>query len=160
MVIWIKIGEIDYPSRIHHIDIICITLVMAAKWEHMHFSYFASLPGQEMAQEKAQEMRDDMSAEESRVEEFIAAIGGGAESGFQRLMTEIMKEGSLSEKDKALIALACSAAVRCDQCIRRHKKMALLKGASREEMLEAAAIAGLVRMGSGYNTAALLLDED
>ena len=108
----------------------------------------------------AQEMGDDMSAEDSRVEEFIAALGGGAENAFGRLMTEIMKEGSLSEKDKALIALACSAAVRCDQCISRHKKMALLKGASREEMLEAAAIAGLVRMGSGYNTAALLLDED
>ena len=105
-------------------------------------------------------MRDDKGAEDSRVEEFIAALGGGAESAFGRLMTEIMKEGSISEKDKALIALACSAAVRCEQCIKRHKKMALLKGASREEMLEAAAIAGLVRMGSGYNTAALLLDEE
>ena len=106
-----------------------------------------------------QEMGDDMGAEGSRVEEFIVALGGGAERAFQELMTEIMKEGSLSEKDKALIALACSAAVRCEQCIRRHKKLAVLKGASREEMLEAAAIAGLVRMGSGYNTAALLLDE-
>ena len=105
-------------------------------------------------------MRDDMSAEDSRVEKFIAALGEGAESAFGRLMTEIMKKGSLSEKDKALIALACSVAVRCEQCVRRHKKLALLKGASREEMLEAAAIAGLVRMGSGYNTAALLLDEE
>jgi AhpD family alkylhydroperoxidase len=108
----------------------------------------------------AQETSDDMGAEDSRVEEFMAALGGGAERAFQELMTEIMKEGHLSEKDKALIALACSAAVRCEQCIKRHKKMALLKGASQEEMLEAAAIAGLVRMGSGYNTAALLLDEE
>lgn len=105
-------------------------------------------------------MGDDLGAEESRVEEFIAALGGGSERAFQELMTEIMKEGFLSEKDKALIALACSAAVRCEQCIRRHKKLAQLKGASREEMLEAAAIAGLVRMGSGYNTAAILLDEE
>jgi AhpD family alkylhydroperoxidase len=104
-------------------------------------------------------MGDDMGAEGSRAEEFIAALGGGSERAFQELMTEIMKEGSLSEKDKALIALACSAAVRCEQCLIRHKKLAQLKGASREEMLEAAAIAGLVRMGSGYNTAALLLDE-
>ena len=101
-----------------------------------------------------------MTAEDSRVEEFVAALGEGAESAFGKLMAEVMKEGCLSEKDKALIALACSAAVRCDQCIRRHKKMALLKGASRQEMLEAAAIAGLVRMGSSYNTAALLLDKE
>jgi hypothetical protein len=38
--------------------------------------------------------------------------------------------------------------------------MAVQKGASGREMLEAAAIAGMVRMGSGYNTAALLLDEE
>jgi AhpD family alkylhydroperoxidase len=101
-----------------------------------------------------------MTAEESRVEDFVAALGGEVESACGRLMAGIMKEGPLSEKDKALIALACSVAVRCEQCIRRHKKVALLKGASREEMLEAAAIAGLVRMGSGYNTAALLLDEE
>ena len=101
-----------------------------------------------------------MTAKESRVEEFAAALGGEVESAFGRLMAGIMKEGSLSEKDKALIALACSVAVRCEQCMRRHKKMALQKGASREEMLEAAAIAGMVRLGSGYNTAALLLDEE
>ena len=99
-------------------------------------------------------------AEDSRVVEFIAALRE-AQSACCRLMTEVMKkEGSLSEKDKSLIVLACSAAVRCDQCIRRHKRMALLKGASREELLEAAAIAGLVRRRSGYNTAALLLDEE
>jgi AhpD family alkylhydroperoxidase len=101
-----------------------------------------------------------MTTEDTRVEEFIAALGGEVESAFGRLAAEVMKEGALLEKDKALIALACSVAVRCEPCIRRHKKVALLKGASREEMLEAAAIAGMVRMGSGYNTAALLLDKE
>lgn len=101
-----------------------------------------------------------MTAEGSRVEEFTAALGYEMESAFGRLAAEVMKEGSLSEKEKALIALACSVAVRCDPCTRRHKKMAVQKGASRREMLEAAAIAGMVRLGSGYNTAALLLDEE
>jgi hypothetical protein len=32
-------------------------------------------------------------------------------------------------------------------------------GASREQILEAAGVAALVRMGSGINTAAILLDE-
>jgi alkylhydroperoxidase/carboxymuconolactone decarboxylase family protein YurZ len=34
-----------------------------------------------------------------------------------------------------------------------------LAGATKEEILEAAAVAGLVRMGSGFNTAAILLDD-
>jgi len=37
--------------------------------------------------------------------------------------------------------------------------VALKAGASKEEMLEAAAVAGLVRMGSGFNTASILLDD-
>ena len=53
-----------------------------------------------------------MTAEDSRVEEFVAALGEGAENSFGKLMAEVMKEGCISEKDKALIALACSAAVR------------------------------------------------
>jgi len=121
---------------------------------------YAAFSGHCLPKRRYAPERDDMTAEESRVEEFVAALGGEVESAFGRLMAGVMKEGSLSEKDKALIALACSVAVRCEQCVRRHKKVALLKGASREEMLEAAAIAGMVRMGSGYNTAALLLDEE
>ena len=72
----------------------------------------------------------------------------------------IQREGALTVKDKALIALACSVAVRCERCVQRHKETARKAGASREEMREAAAVAGLVRIGSRFNAATALLDDD
>jgi AhpD family alkylhydroperoxidase len=101
-----------------------------------------------------------MTGQEPKSEEFTQALGEEVDSAFKKLIFLILKEGALSAKDKALIALACSVAVRCEQCIQRHKETARKAGASREEMLEAAAIAGLVRMGSGFNAAAALLDDD
>lgn len=62
-------------------------------------------------------------------------------------------------KEKSIIGLACAVAVKCDSCARAHKKQALKAGASEKEILEAAAVAGLVRMGSGFNTAYALLDD-
>jgi AhpD family alkylhydroperoxidase len=101
-----------------------------------------------------------MAGQKSKADEFTQALGEGVDCAFKRLVSEILKEGALSAKDKALIALACSVAVRCEHCIKRHKDTARKAGASRAEMLEAAAIAGLVRMGSGFNAAAALLDDD
>jgi AhpD family alkylhydroperoxidase len=101
-----------------------------------------------------------MTEQKSTTEDFAEALGEGVDLAFKRLVSEILKEGALSAKDKALIALACSVAVRCERCVERHKEAASKAGASREEMLEAAAVAGLVRMGSGFNVAAALLDDD
>ena len=101
-----------------------------------------------------------MTGQKSTTEDFTEALGEGVDLAFKRLVSEILKEGALSAKDKALIALACSVAVRCERCVEWHKEAASKAGASREEMLEAAAVAGLVRMGSGFNVAAALLDDD
>ena len=101
-----------------------------------------------------------MPEEKINADRFAEALGKGADSAFKNLVSEILKDGELSAKEKAIIALACSVAVRCDHCVKRHQQAALKAGATREEMLEAAAIAGLVRMGSGFNTAAILLDDD
>ncbi|HPS92021.1 MAG TPA: carboxymuconolactone decarboxylase family protein [Methanothrix sp.] len=101
-------------------------------------------------------MKDD----QKTTEDFTEALGEEVDHAFRNLAFTIMKEGALSTKEKALIALACSAAIRCERCVQRHKEMARKAGASQEEMLEAAAIAGLVRMGSGFNAATVLLDDE
>jgi AhpD family alkylhydroperoxidase len=101
-----------------------------------------------------------MSGLKLRSDRFTEALGEEIDAAFKKLASEILKDGALSTKDKTLIALACSVAVRCDHCVKRHQQAARNAGATREEMLEAAAIAGLVRMGSGFNTAAILLDDD
>ncbi len=100
-----------------------------------------------------------MAEQKFRTDMFSEALGEGVDFAFKKLVSEIMKDGALSAKDKALIALACAVAVKCDHCVKRHQGTALKAGASKAEMLEAAAVAGLVRMGSGFNTASILLDD-
>lgn len=90
---------------------------------------------------------------------FTEAIGEDVDSAFKKLAAEILKDGALSLKEKSLIAVACAIAVRCEPCTRAHNQQALKTGATQEEILEAAAVAGLVRMGSGFNTAYALLDD-
>lgn len=50
-------------------------------------------------------------------------------------------EGELDRKVKELIGLAIGLAVRCEYCMNIHVKNALEHGATREEILEAAAVA-------------------
>jgi AhpD family alkylhydroperoxidase len=100
-----------------------------------------------------------MSRRKFKTDLFTEALGEGVDSAFKTLASEIMKKRALSAKDKALIALACSVAVKCEHCVKKHKEIALSAGASREEMQEATAVAGLVRMGAGFNIAATLLDD-
>jgi len=47
-----------------------------------------------------------------RTDRFLEALGEEVDSAFKRLVSEIMREGALSAKDKALIALAASVAVK------------------------------------------------
>ena len=96
--------------------------------------------------------------ENTKPKRFTEAIGEDVDSAFTNLASEILKDGTLSLKEKSLIAVACAIAVRCDNCTKVHQKQALKLGATQEEILEAAAVAGLVRMGSGFNTAYLLLE--
>jgi AhpD family alkylhydroperoxidase len=54
---------------------------------------------------------------------------------------------ALDTKTKELIALGIAVAVRCDDCIGFHVKAALKHGASRDEVMEALAMA--IYMGAG-----------
>nr|WP_319373726.1 carboxymuconolactone decarboxylase family protein [uncultured Methanobacterium sp.] len=91
---------------------------------------------------------------------FTEALGEEVDDAFKKLASQILKDGALTLKEKSLIALACAVAVKCEPCTRAHKKQALKTGATQKEIMEAAAVAGLVRMGSGFNTAYALLDDD
>ena len=100
-----------------------------------------------------------MTEQKPRVDKFTEALGEGADLAFKRLASEIMKDGALSAKEKAIIALACAVAVKCENCVKVHKERALMAGAGSDEILEAAAVAGLVRMGSGFNAASFILED-
>jgi AhpD family alkylhydroperoxidase len=66
---------------------------------------------------------------------------------FSGLAREALTPGTLDVKTKELLAIGIAIAVRCDGCIGFHVKAALRAGASREEVLEAAAMA--IYMGAG-----------
>ena len=71
----------------------------------------------------------------------------------------VFKEGALSEKTKQLIAVAVAHVTQCPYCIRSHTKLALRKGAGKEEIMEAIWVASEMWDGAAYAHAALVIDE-
>ena len=68
-------------------------------------------------------------------------------AAFKKFSDEAGKEGALSVKVKELICVALGVAEHCTFCIARHVEKAVLAGATREELIEAGMVAGL--MGGG-----------
>lgn len=60
----------------------------------------------------------------------------------------VFKEGALTAREKALIALAVSHAVECPYCIDAYTDSALQKGADEEQMMEAVHVATAIKGGS------------
>jgi alkylhydroperoxidase/carboxymuconolactone decarboxylase family protein len=60
---------------------------------------------------------------------------------------EVMKEGALSEREKALIALAVAHALKCPYCIDAYSQASLEKGADEEQMSEAVHVASAMAAG-------------
>jgi AhpD family alkylhydroperoxidase len=66
---------------------------------------------------------------------------------FFDLFDTLMNSGSLSVKEKELIALGIAAAGTCDPCIRLHVDNCLSANASPEEIIEAAGVAVVMAGG-------------
>ena len=60
----------------------------------------------------------------------------------------VFAEGELSEREKALIALAVSHTVQCPYCIDAYTKTCLEKGSNTAEMTEAVHVAVAIRGGA------------
>jgi alkylhydroperoxidase/carboxymuconolactone decarboxylase family protein len=60
---------------------------------------------------------------------------------------EVMKEGALTEREKALIALAVSHAMQCPYCIDAYTSTCLKTGADEEQMMEAVHVAATMKAG-------------
>jgi alkylhydroperoxidase/carboxymuconolactone decarboxylase family protein len=61
---------------------------------------------------------------------------------------EVFKEGALSEREKALIALAVAHTVQCPYCIDAYTSDSLQKGADEAQMMEALHVAAAIRGGA------------
>ena len=62
--------------------------------------------------------------------------------------SSVFQEGALTEREKALIALAVSHAVKCPYCIDSYSSDCLKKGADEEQMMEAVHVAAAIQSGA------------
>jgi 4-carboxymuconolactone decarboxylase len=60
----------------------------------------------------------------------------------------VFAEGTLSEREKALIALAVAHAVQCPYCIDAYTQACLEKGSNLKEMTEAVHVSAAIRGGA------------
>jgi AhpD family alkylhydroperoxidase len=69
----------------------------------------------------------------------------------------VYADGALPEKIKQLIAVAVAHTTQCPFCIDGHTKLAVRKGASPEEVMEAIWVAAEMRAGGAYAHSTLAL---
>ncbi|WP_447600295.1 arsenosugar biosynthesis-associated peroxidase-like protein [Nitrospira sp. Nam80] len=67
---------------------------------------------------------------------------------FMNYYSAVFAEGALTEREKALIALAVSHTVQCPYCIDAYTTACLEKGSNVEEMTEAVHVACAIRGGA------------
>ncbi|MFN8179654.1 MAG: arsenosugar biosynthesis-associated peroxidase-like protein [bacterium] len=67
---------------------------------------------------------------------------------FLAYYSAVFEEGALTEREKALIALAVASAVQCPYCIDAYTQACLEKGSNLEQMTEAIHVANAIRGGS------------
>src|SRR5574337_1210800 len=67
---------------------------------------------------------------------------------FMSYYSAVFAEGALTEREKALIALAVAHAVQCPYCIDAYTQACLEKGSNMEQMTEAVHVASAIRGGA------------
>jgi AhpD family alkylhydroperoxidase len=77
---------------------------------------------------------------------------------FENFSRAVFADGALPEKTKQLIAVAVAHVTQCPYCINGHTRLALRKGASPEEIMEAIWVAAEMRAGGAYAHSVLALD--
>jgi alkylhydroperoxidase/carboxymuconolactone decarboxylase family protein len=81
----------------------------------------------------------------------FADMGKGSKALWDKFMgyySAVFAEGALTEREKALIALAVAHAVQCPYCIESYTQASLEKGSNVEEMTEAVHVACAIRGGA------------
>ena len=69
-------------------------------------------------------------------------------SKFFEYYGKVFEEGTLTAREKSLIALAVSHTIQCPYCIDAYTGDGLKRGISKEEMMEAVHVAAAIRSGA------------
>jgi len=84
-------------------------------------------------------------------------LAPGIHDAFESFSKAVFADGALPEKTKQLIAVAVAHVTQCPYCIDGHTKLAVRKGASEEEIMEAIWVASEMRAGGAYAHSTLAL---
>jgi alkylhydroperoxidase/carboxymuconolactone decarboxylase family protein len=78
---------------------------------------------------------------------------------FFEYYNEVFREGALTEREKALIALAVSHTVQCPYCIDAYTSACLAKGADEEQMMEAVHVSAAIRAGASLVNSVMMMNQ-
>jgi AhpD family alkylhydroperoxidase len=79
-------------------------------------------------------------------------------AAFRAFGQAVFADGALPSKTKELIAVAVAHTTQCPYCIRGHTKLALQKGATEQEIMEAIWVAAEMRAGGAYAHSVIAID--
>ena len=77
---------------------------------------------------------------------------------FRTFGQRVFADGALPSKTKEIIAVAVAHVTQCPYCIRGHTELALNKGATEQEIMEAIWVAAEMRAGGAYAHSLLAID--
>ena len=86
------------------------------------------------------------------------ALAPEIEQAFRAFSQKTFADGALPSKTKELIAVAIAHVTQCPYCIRGHTKLALRKGATEQELMEAIWVAAEMRAGAAFAHSNIALD--
>ena len=84
-------------------------------------------------------------------------LAPGVHDAFEGFSRAVFADGALPETTKQLIAVAVAHVTQCPYCINGHTKLAVRKGATPEQVMEAIWVAAEMRAGGAYAHATLAL---
>jgi AhpD family alkylhydroperoxidase len=79
-------------------------------------------------------------------------------AAFRAFGQRVFADGALPSKTKELIAVAVAHVTQCPYCIRGHTELALKKGATEQEVMEAIWVASEMRAGAAYAHSIIAID--
>ena len=104
-------------------------------------------------------MPHDMYPEPSReLAQKRRELAPDTQAAFRAFSQRVFADGALPAKTKELIAVAVAHVTQCPYCIRGHTELAIKKGATENELMEAIWVAAEMRAGGAYAHSALALE--
>ena len=104
----------------------------------------STINNQEMAKEKEYYFSKGELKQFGNITEFQEQMG----KDFFKWYGNVMAEGALTSREKALIALAVAHAIQCPYCIDAYSSGCLQHGADEGEMMEAVHVAASIKAGT------------